>query len=80
MQQFIVDVHVFIEKSHLDYIRNNQNLFCTEILQGTEGAVERGEFEGRLIGKHMILSSSFTDGPRYMYKHYLDAQIKKTKA
>ncbi|XP_076936001.1 uncharacterized protein LOC143602926 [Bidens hawaiensis] len=73
LQQFIVDAYVCIEQSRLDYIRNNQNLFHTEFLQGIEDAVERGDSEGRSIGKRMILPSSFTGGPRYMYKHYLDA-------
>ncbi|XP_076957793.1 uncharacterized protein LOC143633361 [Bidens hawaiensis] len=72
-QQFIVDAYLCIEENRLDYIRNNQKMFRTEFLQGIHDAVQRGDTEGRDIGKRTFLPSSFTGGPRYMYKHYQDA-------
>ncbi|KAJ0714259.1 putative helitron helicase-like domain-containing protein [Helianthus annuus] len=36
-------------------------------------ALSRGDTECRDIGKRIFLPSSFTGGPRYMYKHYQDA-------
>ncbi|XP_076905565.1 uncharacterized protein LOC143561332 [Bidens hawaiensis] len=57
----------------LDYIRNNQNLFRSELLQGIHDAVQRGDTEARDVGKRTFLPSSFTGGPRYMYKNYQDA-------
>ncbi|KAI3737294.1 hypothetical protein L2E82_27291 [Cichorium intybus] len=73
LQQYLVDAYVCIEESRLDYIRQNQNIFRTEFLQGVHDAVQRGDTEGRDIGKRTILPSSFVGGPRYMYKHYQDA-------
>ncbi|XP_076929088.1 uncharacterized protein LOC143593303 [Bidens hawaiensis] len=68
-----VDAYISVEQSRLDYIRFNQNTFRIELYQGVEDAVTRGDTEGRDIGKRTILPSSFTGGPRYMYKHYQDA-------
>ncbi|XP_021974947.1 uncharacterized protein LOC110870055 [Helianthus annuus] len=73
LQQYIVDAYVCIEESRLDYYRMNQNVFRTEFLQGVHDAVQRGDTEGRDIGKRIVLPSSFIGGPRYMYKHYQDA-------
>ncbi|XP_022041880.1 uncharacterized protein LOC110944528 [Helianthus annuus] len=72
-QQFVVDAYVCIEQSRLDYYRKNQNTFRNEFLQGIHDAIQQGDLEGQSIGKRMILPSSFVGGPRYMYKHYLDA-------
>ncbi|XP_076913950.1 uncharacterized protein LOC143572776 [Bidens hawaiensis] len=72
-QQYIVDAYVCIEENRLDYIRNSQNLFRIELLQGIHDAVQRGDTEARDVGKRTFLPSSFTGGPRYMYKHYQDA-------
>ncbi|XP_076933391.1 uncharacterized protein LOC143599263 [Bidens hawaiensis] len=44
-----------------------------QFLQGVEDAVQRGDTEGRDVGKRTVLPSSFVGGPRYMYKHYQDA-------
>jgi hypothetical protein len=72
-QQFLVDAYVCIEQNRLDYIRNNQNMFRTEFLGGIHDALSRGDTDGRSIGKRILLPSSFTGSPRYMYKHYQDA-------
>ncbi|XP_076901564.1 uncharacterized protein LOC143556009 [Bidens hawaiensis] len=72
-QQYMVDAYVCVEENRLDYIRNNQNIFRIEFLQGIYDAVQRGDTEGREVGKRTFLPSSFTGGPRYMYKHYQDA-------
>ncbi|XP_076959484.1 uncharacterized protein LOC143635573 [Bidens hawaiensis] len=73
LQQYIVDAYVCIEENRLDYIRHNQHIFRNEFLQGLYDAVQRGDTEGREVGKRVFLPSSFTGGPRYMYKHYQDA-------
>ncbi|XP_076951980.1 uncharacterized protein LOC143625563 [Bidens hawaiensis] len=72
-QQYLVDAYICIEQNRLDYVRLNQNLFRTEFLQGVHDAIAKGDTEGRSVGKCVILPSSFTGGPRYMYKHYHDA-------
>ncbi|XP_076921738.1 uncharacterized protein LOC143583277 [Bidens hawaiensis] len=72
-QQCLVDAYNCIEQSRLDYIRSNQNLFRTEFLQGIYDAMSNGDTEGHSVGRRVILPSSFTGGPRYMYNHYHDA-------
>ncbi|XP_076899388.1 uncharacterized protein LOC143553239 [Bidens hawaiensis] len=72
-QQYLVDAYICIEESRLEYIRQNQKTFRTKFLQGLNDAIQRGDTNGRDIRKRMILPSSFTGGPRYMYKHYQDA-------
>ncbi|XP_076882481.1 uncharacterized protein LOC143530958 [Bidens hawaiensis] len=73
LQQYIFDAYVCIEENRLDYIRHNQHIFRNEFLQGLYDTVQRGDTEGREVGKRVFLPSSFTGGPRYMYKHYQDA-------
>nr|XP_043611849.1 uncharacterized protein LOC122583518 [Erigeron canadensis] len=72
-QQYLVDCYVSIEHGRLDYFRNNQNNLRSEFLQGLYDALSAGDVEGRHVGKRVILPSSFTGGPRYMYQHYQDA-------
>ncbi|XP_021980536.1 uncharacterized protein LOC110876681 [Helianthus annuus] len=72
-QQYLVDAYVCIEQCRLEYIRTNQNKFRSEFLRGIHDAFSKGDTEGREVGKRIILPSSFTGGPRYMYKHYQDA-------
>ncbi|XP_022015050.1 uncharacterized protein LOC110914568 [Helianthus annuus] len=72
-QQYLVDAYVCIEQDRLNYLRYNQNALRSEYMQGMHDAVTRGDTEGKDIGKRIILPSTFTGGPRYMYKHYQDA-------
>ncbi|KAK9067683.1 hypothetical protein SSX86_011794 [Deinandra increscens subsp. villosa] len=72
-QQYLVDAYICIERNRLDYIQSNQNSLRTEFLSGVHDAISRGDTEGHTIGKRVFLPSSFTGGPRYMYKHYQDA-------
>ncbi|KAJ0758109.1 putative helitron helicase-like domain-containing protein [Helianthus annuus] len=72
-QQYLVDAYVSIEQNRLDYIASHQDMLRTEYLQGIHDALLRGDTSGHDIGKRTILPTSFTGGPRYMYKHYQDA-------
>ncbi|XP_021975391.1 uncharacterized protein LOC110870521 [Helianthus annuus] len=72
-QQYLVDAYVCIEQNRLQYYRRNQSSLRSDVLKGIHDAIRRGDTEGRDIGKRTILPSSFTGGPRYMYKHYQDA-------
>jgi hypothetical protein len=72
-QQYLVDAYVCIEQNRLDYIRSNQDALRGEFLSGIHDAFSKGETEGRSVGRRIILPSSFTGSPRYMYKHYQDA-------
>nr|XP_043618489.1 uncharacterized protein LOC122590217 [Erigeron canadensis] len=51
----------------------NQDIFRTKHLQGIHDAILKGDHDRRDIGRRIILPSSFTGVPRYMYKHYQDA-------
>jgi len=44
-----------------------------EYFQGLHDALLKGDFDGHDVGKRTILPTSFTGGPKYMYKHYQDA-------
>ncbi|KAL3638423.1 hypothetical protein CASFOL_017794 [Castilleja foliolosa] len=72
-QQYLVDAYTCIEQSQLDFVNANQNMFKSEFVAGLYDALGRGDRSARDIGKRIFLPSSFTGGPRYMYKHYQDA-------
>ncbi|CAI9270649.1 unnamed protein product [Lactuca saligna] len=72
-QQYIVDAYACIEQDRLNYFRYNKNALRNEFLQGIHDAVMRGDSKGKDIGKRIFFPSTFTGGPRYMYKHYQDA-------
>ncbi|KAL3618575.1 hypothetical protein CASFOL_037657 [Castilleja foliolosa] len=72
-QQYLVDAYTCVEQSRLDFINKNQNMFRSEYVAGLYDAVARGDNNAQDIGKRVFLPSSFTGGPRYMYKHYQDA-------
>ncbi|KAL3654414.1 hypothetical protein CASFOL_004095 [Castilleja foliolosa] len=72
-QQYLVDAYTCIEQSRLDFVNMNQNIFRSEYVAGLYDALARGDNNANDIGKRVFLPSSFTGGPRYMYKHYQDA-------
>ena len=57
----------------MDFYRKHQNDIRGDYLSGLYDAVSRGDCDGSDAGSRIILPSSFTGGPRYMYSHYLDA-------
>nr|GEV26426.1 hypothetical protein [Tanacetum cinerariifolium] len=42
-------------------------------LSGLYDAIMHGDRDGSDLGTRLVLSATFTGGPRYMYSHYLDA-------
>ncbi|XP_072054150.1 uncharacterized protein [Arachis hypogaea] len=62
-----------IESSRLNYIRGDQEKLRCEMYKGVKEAVLNGETTPSSCGKHIILPSSFTGGPRYMIQNYQDA-------
>ncbi|PWA98889.1 DNA helicase [Artemisia annua] len=72
-QQYVVTAYCSIEQSRMDYIRTHQSDIRGDYLAGLYDAITRGDTDGSDIGSRIILPSSFTGGPRYMYSHYLDA-------
>ena len=57
----------------MDFYRKHQSDIRGDYLSGLYDAVSRGDCDGSEVGSRIILPSSFTGGPRYMYSHYLDA-------
>nr|GEW29935.1 DNA helicase [Tanacetum cinerariifolium] len=72
-QQYVIVVFCTIEQNRLDFIRKKQNDIRADYLSGLYDAISQGERDGHKVGGRIILPMSFTDGPRYMYAHYLDA-------
>jgi hypothetical protein len=72
-QQYVVTAYCSIEQSRIDYIREHQNDIRGDYMAGLYDALSRGDQDGSDVGSRIILPSSFTGGPRYMYSHYLDA-------
>ena len=74
-QQYVVDMHAKIESSRLQYLRFNQGQLHVDLYQGLADAIvsSDGQPDGSLLGKKVILPSSFTGGPRYQHQLYQDA-------
>jgi len=72
-QQFLVDTYIMIEAQRLSFIRNNQKLICSDILNGLQEVVNKGETHPSSIGKHVVLPASFIGGMRYMFNNCQDA-------
>nr|GEV35232.1 DNA helicase [Tanacetum cinerariifolium] len=72
-QQYVVTAYCAVEQNRLDYIRQNQSDIRNEYLSGIYDAIMRGDRDGNDLGTRIVLTASFTGGPRYMYSHYLDA-------
>ena len=71
-QQYIVDQYAKIEQNRLNYLRQNQSVLRTEFYQGAMDAMHAGD-NAINVGRRIILPSSFSGGPRYMYQLYQDA-------
>ncbi|GJZ40848.1 DNA helicase [Tanacetum coccineum] len=55
-----------------DLLRQHQADIRKDYLSSIYDAISRDDREGYEIGSRIILPTSFTGGPRYMYSHYLD--------
>ncbi|GJS36786.1 DNA helicase [Tanacetum coccineum] len=63
-QQYVVTIFCAIEQGRLDFIRRNQNDIRSDFLSGLYDAVSRGDREGITTGSNIMLSNTFTGGPR----------------
>ena len=73
LQQFLVDAYTMIESHRLRYIRKNQSNLRTLKFSKFVAARDAGNSTVSIEGNRIIIPSSFTGGPRYMHKMYLDA-------
>ena len=77
-QEFFCDQWSKIEGNRLAYLKNHQDELRAEEYTGLQDALSKAQAaktgsEAEKIGTRIVLPSSFTGSPRYMYKHYLDA-------
>ena len=73
-QQYVVDNYVKIESTHLNYLHYNQNKICRELYQGLQDSFQSGTTNASDVRQHIILPSTFIDGPCDMYQRYQDAK------
>ncbi|XP_042032500.1 uncharacterized protein LOC121779250 [Salvia splendens] len=71
-QQFVVDAYTMVETGRLLFVRTQQKKLRAEMYSGLAEAVLRGDTDGSMHGKRIILPSSFVGGARYMIQNYQD--------
>ncbi|XP_057725597.1 uncharacterized protein LOC130941198 [Arachis stenosperma] len=72
-QQFSVDAYTMIEAERLSFIRHNQPMLRVDKYNALHESLVRGEANAVSTGQRIILPSSFTGGPRYMFNNCKDA-------
>lgn len=73
LSQFLVDMYAKIETERLNYIRNNQEQLRADSYIHLRDAVGTIDANADQLGQKVVLPSSFTGGPRYMYERTQDA-------
>ena len=68
LQQCVVDAYACVEEDRFDYIRKNQKNLRSEVYQGIQDAITKGDTNAQAIGKRIILPSSHTGSPKYISK------------
>lgn len=75
-QQFLVDGYMMMESQRLSFITRNQKLLRADNYKSIEDAIRRGDIdptdEASMIGKRLVLPSTFVGGPRYMVQNFQD--------
>lgn len=73
-QQFIVDAYAKIECSRLQYIRFQQSKLRADKYGELRDAISNQDnADPTNLGQRIILPSSYTGGPRYMFEKQQDA-------
>jgi len=72
-QQFLVNCYTMMKAQCLSFIRANQKLIRSEILNGLQETINREEIDPSCVGRRVILPSSFTGGMHYMFNNCQDA-------
>ncbi|XP_074267322.1 uncharacterized protein LOC141590650 [Silene latifolia] len=72
-QQYVVDMHVKLENTRLDFFRHNQDTIRAELYQGLLDTIDAGEQCAANVGRRVILPATYTGGPRDMKRRYLNA-------
>ncbi|XP_015973562.1 uncharacterized protein LOC107496743 [Arachis duranensis] len=72
-QQFLVDAYTMVESERLSFLRFNQPKLRVEKYKLLHESLVRGEADAVSSGQRIILPSTFTGGPRYMFNNCKDA-------
>ncbi|GKA90433.1 DNA helicase [Tanacetum coccineum] len=72
-KKYVVNMYCALEQDRMDYAHTHQNDIRSDHLSGLYDAIGRGDLFETASGSKIILPTSFTGGPRYMYSHYLNA-------
>ncbi|XP_057734424.1 uncharacterized protein LOC130949818 [Arachis stenosperma] len=72
-QQFLVDAYTMVESERLSFLRFNQPKLRVEKYKLLHESLVRGEADAVSSGQRIILPSTFTCGPRYMFNNCKDA-------
>ncbi|KAF8118673.1 hypothetical protein N665_0003s0048 [Sinapis alba] len=72
-QQFLVDAYTTIESNRMRYLKLNQSTLRSDSFYSIKESETAGNTNMDEQGKKFVLPASFTGGPRYMKKNYLDA-------
>lgn len=73
LQEYVVDIYIKLETTRLDYYRQNQPNWRSELYEGIMDSVLKGKSRGSEVGKRIFLLASFIGRPRDMRRRYLDA-------
>jgi hypothetical protein len=68
--QYIVDTWASLEQNRLQYLRHNQAKLRAEVYQGVRDAANVGDHDVAMLGRRIVLPSSFQGGPRLMMQNY----------
>lgn len=71
-QEYIVDNYVKIEDARLTFLRTHQDKFRATKINLLKDAYA-ADADPKLLGKRIVLPSSFVGSPRHMYQLYQDA-------
>ncbi|GJW10927.1 ATP-dependent DNA helicase PIF1 [Tanacetum coccineum] len=72
-QQFLVDGYTMVEIKRLYFHRAKQSKLRCDTYSNIRSSITAGNTDSIILRKPVVLSSSFTGGPRYIRQNYMDA-------
>ncbi len=67
-----MDTWASLEQNRLQYLRHNQAKLRAEVYQGVRDAANAGDHDAAMLGRCIVLPSSFQGSPRLMMQNYQD--------
>ncbi|GJW19265.1 hypothetical protein Tco_0026701 [Tanacetum coccineum] len=71
-QQFLVDGYNMVKKKCFYFHRSKQSKVRCDTYSNIHNSIASRNIDPTILGKPVVLSSSFTGGPRYMRQNYMD--------